>query len=198
MAIHQPLREQRGIGTACYGCGRKLPLRLTQVGEEASLWECAHCHTPFAGVLSPEALRALSRRIRLAQLHFDVQRAAPLSDALLQVMWRNAAKIQRKVARERRRSRRHTGHRDVIAMCLDDRYHLIGPPIHGVVANLSRHGLHLVTTTQVTSPAVITQFQHAGRTIQLLGRVVWTRYLDVGCYGAGVGFIARFGRAYAD
>jgi hypothetical protein len=82
-----------------------------------------------------------------------------------------------------------------MALRLDERYRLAGPAINGVVANLSRHGQMLVTTTQVNSAAVITQFQNASRTIQLIGRIVWSRYLDVGCYGAGVDFIARFGRS---
>ena len=95
MAIEQVAKEQCGVGTACCGCGRRLPLRLSQGGEEASLWECVHCQTPFAGVLSPEVLRMLSRRIRLAPLHFDVNDVEPLTDAVLQVVWRNASRAQR-------------------------------------------------------------------------------------------------------
>ena len=193
MAMEQIAKEQCGVGTACFGCGRRLPLRLSQGGEEASLWECVHCQTPFAGVLSPEVLRMLSRRIRLAPLHFDMDDVEPLTDAVLQVVWRNASRSQHDKFRDVRRSRRIAGQREVIALCLDERFRLVGTPINGVVANLSRHGQMLVTTTPLQSPAVLTQFQNARRTIQLVGRVVWTRYLDVGCYGSGVDFVARFG-----
>lgn len=193
MAIEHFAKDQCGVGTACYGCGRRLPLRMAQVGEEASLWECVHCQTSFAGVLSPEVLRMLSRRVRLAPLHFDVEHADPLTDAVLQVVWRNASKSQRDMFRDVRRSRRISGQREVIGICLDERFRIMGTPINGVVANLSRHGQMLVTTQQLDAPAVLTQFQNARRTIQLVGRVVWTRYLDVGCYGAGVDFVARFG-----
>jgi hypothetical protein len=112
----------------------------------------------------------------------------------LQVVWRNAARDQRPEIRNLRRSKRLSGQREVVLVCLDDRYRLCGPPLNGVVSNLSRHGLMLVTTTQIETPAAFFQFQNARRIIQLLGRIVWTRYLDVGCYGAGVDFIARFGR----
>jgi hypothetical protein len=171
---------------------------MTERDEEASLWECVHCHTPFAGVLSPEILRMLSQRIRLAPLHFNVEQAEPLTEAVLQVAWSNASREQRNAMCDVRRSRRIAGQREVVALCLDERYVLTGAPINGVVANLSRHGQMLVTTTQLHSPAIVTQFQNAKWTIQLVGHVVWTRYLDVGCYGAGVNFIARFGRSAFD
>lgn len=137
----------------------------------------------------------LSRRIRLAALHFDVEQSEPLTDAVLQVVCRAAYHDQRNTPCEVRRSRRISGHREVVALRLDERYVLNGTPVNGVVANLSRHGQMLVTTTPVQAPAILTQFQNAQRTIQLVGRVVWSRYLDVGCYGAGIDFIARFGRS---
>ena len=166
---------------------------MTEHNEEAALWECIHCQTPFAGVLSPEVLRMLARRIRLAPFHFDVEQAEPLTDAVLQVVWRNASRAQRDALRDIRRSRRIAGQREVVALRLDERYRITGRPINGVVANLSRHGQMLVTTSKLDSPAIITQFQTARRTIQLVGHIVWSRYLDVGCYGAGVDFVARFG-----
>ena len=146
MAVEHFSKDQCGVGTACYGCGRRLPLRMAQVGEEASLWECIHCQTSFAGVLSPEVLRMLSRRVRLAPLHFDMEHAEPLTDAVLQVVWRNASKSQRDAFRDVRRSRRISGQREVIAICLDERFRIMEAPINGVVANLSRHGQMLVTT----------------------------------------------------
>jgi hypothetical protein len=163
--------------------------------DEAALWECVHCQTSFAGVMSPEVLRMLSRRIRLASLHFDVDDAEPLTDAVLQVAWRTAMLNQRNALCDVRRSRRIAGHREVVALRLDERFVIRDVAINGVVANLSRHGQMLITTTPIQSPAIITQFQNAQRTIQLVGRVVWNRYLDVGCYGAGIDFIARFGRS---
>lgn len=171
---------------------------MTEPNEEAVLWECVHCQAPFAGVLSPEVLRMLARRIRLAPLHFDLEQAEPLTDAVLQVVWRNAYCAQRDALRDIRRSRRISGQREVVALRLDECYKLTGTPINGVVANLSRHGQMLVTTTQLDAPAIITQFQNAQRTIQLVGRIVWSRYLDVGCYGSGVDFIARFGRSASE
>lgn len=135
----------------------------------------------------------LSRRIRLASLHFDVEGAEPLTDSVLQVVWRHAFHDQRNALCDIRRSRRIAGHREVVALRLDHRYVITDAAINGVVANLSRHGQMLVTTSPIDSPAIITQFQNAQRTVQLVGRVVWSRYLDVGCYGAGIDFIARFG-----
>ncbi len=195
MSMSQPTLAQCGVGVACEGCGRRLPLCRIAPSDEALLWECVDCHTHICGDISPEIMRMLSRRIRLAALHFNVEQAAPLTDALLQVVWRNPYLSQRCAYHEGRRSGRIKGQREVIARRLDQRYQLAGPAINGVVANLSRHGQMLVTTTQINSSAVITQFQNASRTIQLIGRIVWSRYLDVGCYGAGVAFIARFGRS---
>jgi hypothetical protein len=194
MLTTPPLKGQCGVGTACHGCGRRLPLHMADYPDEAALWECVHCQTAFAGVLSPEVLRMLSRRIRLAALHFDVADAEPLTDAVLHVVWQNAYRDKRNTPCEIRRSRRISGHREVVALRLDERYVINGAAVNGVVANLSRHGQMLVTTAPIQSPSVITQFQNAQRTIQLVGRVVWSRYLDVGCYGSGIDFIARFGR----
>jgi hypothetical protein len=163
--------------------------------DEALLWECVDCHTPIRGDIAPEIIRMLSRRVRLAALHFDVEQAAPLTDALLQVVWRNSSRSGRDAHHDGRRSGRISGQREVVALRLDELYRPTGPAINGIVANLSRHGQMLVTTTQIKSTAVITQFQNASRTFQIIGRIVWSRYLDVGCYGAGVDFIARFGRS---
>lgn len=166
---------------------------MADYADEASLWECVHCQTAFAGVMSPEVLRMLSRRIRLAPLHFDIEGAEPLTDSVLQVVWRNELHDRRNAMCDIRRSRRVSGHREVVALSLDERYVITDAAVNGVVANLSRHGQMLVTTRPIEAPAIITQFQNAQRTIQLVGRVVWSRYLDVGCYGAGIDFIARFG-----
>jgi hypothetical protein len=161
--------------------------------EEAALWECVQCQTPLAGVLAADVLRLLSRRIRLAAIHLNVDEPDPLIDAVLQVAWRNASADACSLSHEARRSRRLSGTREVVALCLDPRYSITGKAINGVVANLSRHGLMLVTTQQISAPMVITQFQSSRRTIQLLGRVVWSNYLDIGCFGAGLDFMARFG-----
>jgi hypothetical protein len=193
VAIQLPQKTHCGVGTACRGCGRRLPLRMAEDHEEAALWECVQCQTPLAGVLSPDVLRLLSRRIRLAALHFNIENAEPLTEAVLHVAWQNAFATQSEIVHETRRSRRVSGHREVVCVCMDERYSLAGSALNGVVANLSRHGLMLVTTRQITTPIVITQFQNARRTIQLIGRVVWNNYLDIGCFGAGVDFQARFG-----
>lgn len=195
MTINQTVKPQCGVGTACRGCGRRLPLRLTERDEVATLWECVHCHTPFAGVISPGILRMLSQRVRLSTTHFDVEGAEPLTDTVLQVAWRFAEREQRRILRDVRRSRRVSGQREVVTLPLDEWYRVVGPAVNGVVANLSRHGQLLVTTTEITSPAVITQFQSARQTIQIVGRVVWSQYLDLGCFGAGTDFAARFGRS---
>lgn len=188
------LREHCGIGTACHGCSRRLPLHMAESEYDAALWECVHCQTSFAGVLSPEILRMLSRRVRLASLHFDTSDSEPLAEAVLQVVWRHANRGQRGAHCEIRRSQRISGHREIVALRLDERFVINGAPVNGVVANLSRHGQMLVTTTPIDTPTIITQFQNAQRTVQLVGRVIWSRYLDVGCYGAGIDFVARFGR----
>jgi hypothetical protein len=179
---------------ACHGCGRRLPLRINEPNEEAALWECVECQTSMTGVIAPEIVRMLSRRMRLAARHFDVENAEPLTDAVLRVVWQSAFPGQHVAQHCGRRSQRISGQREVLALRLDERFRLTGRALNGVVANLSRHGQMLVTTTQLDMAPVITQFQNASRQIQLIGRVVWSRYLDVGCYGAGVDFIARFGR----
>jgi hypothetical protein len=194
MESYQLPSEQCAIGAACYGCSRRLPLRMSQGDEEAALWECVHCHTPIAGILAPEVLRMLSRRIRLASLHFDVDDVDPLTDAVMQVIWQVRSRPESAKLREMRRSRRLIGLREVVVLRLDHRYCIIGQPIQCVVANLSRHGLFLVSTTPLEAPIMITQFHTKRRIIQLVGNVIWARYLDIGCYGAGVDFVARFGR----
>ncbi len=198
MAIIQPLKTHCGVGTACGGCGRRLPLHFAEQDEEAALWECVHCQTRFVGVLSLEVLRMLSQRIRLATLDLDVDQSEPLTEEVLYVVSRASCRGQHPVMRDVRRSERIWGQRDVVALRLDERYRPSGPPIRGVVANLSQHGQMLVTTTQLQSPVILTQFRNAQQTIQLVGRVVWSRDLDMGCFAAGVDFTARFGRSSSE
>ena len=192
--IQQQTQVRCGVGMACHGCGRRLPLRLNEPNEEPALWECVECQTAMTGVIAPEIVRMLSRRMRLAARHFDVEHAEPLTDAVLRVVWQNAFPGKNVAQHCARRSQRISGQREVVAIRLDERFGLTGPALNGVVANLSRHGQMLVTTTQLDLTPVITQFQNASRQIQIIGRVVWSRYLDVGCWGAGVDFIGRFGR----
>ena len=90
VTTHTSQKAQCGVGVPCEGCGRRLPLRIMIDREEALLWECVDCHTQIRGDIAPEIIRMLSRRVRLAALHFDVEQAAPLTDALLQVVWRNS------------------------------------------------------------------------------------------------------------
>jgi hypothetical protein len=167
---------------------------MSQGEEESALWECVQCHTPIAGILEPDILRMLSRRIRLASLHFDVDDADPLTDAMMQVIWQYRSTPVSAKLRELRRSRRVTGLREVVTLRVDHRYCIVGQPIHCVVANLSRHGLFLVSRSPLEAPLMITQFHTKRRIIQLIGKVVWARYLDIGCYGAGIDFLARFGK----
>ena len=64
-----------------------------------------------------------------------------------------------------------------------------------MIGNLSCHGVLLVTDVQLQTEALMLQTPLNRHLLQLLGRIVWSRPLEHGCYGAGIDLVARFGRS---
>lgn len=181
-------------GIHCQGCGQRLPLRMSGPAEVATLWECAACGTAFAGVLVPKLAGSFAKSVRLAQLHFDVEHAEPLPDSFRTDVLEPIAKQRNPEFHEQRRSPREARQLDIVAISLDANFMLVGPTCRGLVVNLSSHGMLLTTAVRLTSAAVAVQIQAGNETIQLLGKIVWSRDLGRGCYGAGVDFVARLGK----
>ena len=183
-----------GVGTACPGCGRRLPLRLTEFGEEAALWECVGCDAPFAGTLLPDMVAMLAQRIRLSQRHFDVDHAKPMPFTLRQVIQRihNAEPLEE--MRDLRRSMRVSGVRQALTACLDGSQGASGNALCSTIANLSSNGLLLVTGEPLEGNTIVAQVERPRAILQLLANVVWRQHLGGGCYGAGAELVARFGR----
>jgi len=188
------LPDKCGVGTACPGCGRRLPLRFAGPGEEAALWECVGCEAPFAGILLPDIVTMLAQRIRLSQRHFDTEQAEPLPLTLRQVVQRihNGEPVDE--IRELRRSVRLAGLRHAVLACFDAQYGIPASALRCAIANLSSHGLLLVTGEPIDAGAVVVQVQSPRGVLQLLANVVWKQPLGGGCYGGGGSFITRFGR----
>jgi hypothetical protein len=184
-------------GIHCQGCDRRLPLRMSGPAEVATLWECAACGTAFAGVLLPEQAVPLARLVRLAQLHFDAEHAEPLPDNFRTVVVELIAKQNNREYLEQRRSPREVRQLDVVAIGLDANFMLVGPTCRGLVANLSSHGMLLATAVHLTTAAVAVQMQGGNETVQLLGKIVWSRHLGRSAYGAGIDFVARLGKVAA-
>src|SRR3972149_7667992 len=157
MATAQPLSEQTGTGAACYGCGRRLPLRLAECNEEAALWECVSCHSSFAGVLSREILQLLALRIRLGDTHFQVPQTEPLPYSLIEGVRDLAFREPPHKIQDLRRSTRLSGEREVVVVPVHGNHAIGDTPLTGVIANLSRHGMLLVTPGPLSSPSVIVQ-----------------------------------------
>lgn len=193
MATNARLSEC-GVGTACPGCGRRLPLRFSVGSEEPALWECVGCDAPFAGILLPDVATMLSQRIRLSQRHFDIEHTKPLPFTLRQVIQRihNAEPLEE--IRDFRRSNRLAGMRHSITVCLDDQFGISESARNSTIANLSSHGLLLVTGEPIDAAAAIVQVDRPRSTIQLLASIVWRQHLGGGCYGTGAELVARFGR----
>jgi hypothetical protein len=187
-----------GTGAACYGCGRRLPLRMAGDGEEAVLWECAGCHSFIAGLLSRDVLPLLAKRVRLADRHFIIDPEEPASDAVLEIVRSLASEQPSLQIQEMRRSHRIFGEREAVILPVDAAYTNFQTPILGVVANMSCHGALMVTSTPISTAAAILQIENDRHVVQLLCESVWTRRLERGCYGTGMEFVGRFGKSFRD
>jgi hypothetical protein len=184
-------------GITCRGCNRRLPLRNSDADERAALWECVSCNTPFAGVLLTDALDTVVQRVRLAEVHFETDEARLISHELRQFVRQFEAARLNSVERfvEKRRSARVAQDLDVVAVGVDADCRLVGNPLHAMVANLSAHGMLLVSEVALECEMVFVRVPLKGEWLQLFGRIAWSRELGSGYFGIGVEFVARLGDA---
>jgi hypothetical protein len=152
------------------------------------------CESPFAGVLLPDMVAMLAQRIRLSQRHFDAEHCEPLPFTLRQVIQRLHDSEPLDEVRELRRSIRLTGMRHAVTVCLDGSHGITASALNSMIANLSSHGLLLVTGVPLDGNVIMAQVERPRGTLQLLANIVWKQHLGGGCYGAGAEFVARFGR----
>jgi hypothetical protein len=181
-------------GISCHGCNQCLPLRLSQSHEVAALWECTACGASFAGVVIQELAVSHAKSVRLAQLHFEADHAEPVSDAVRQTLAGMSAEQLTLKYTENRRGSREPRWLKATAVALDAGFVLVGPTCCAIVSNLSSHGMMLLTAIQLQSAAVAVQMHGGPEKIQVLGRVIWSRFLGHGCFGAGVDFAAHLGK----
>jgi hypothetical protein len=181
-------------GISCRGCNQCLPLRLSRSHEVAALWECAACGEAFAGVFIHELARSLSQSVRLAQIHFEADHTEPALDAVRKTLAELSDEdLALKYTGTRGRSREPRW-LQASAIGFDADLILVGPTCGAIVTNLSSHGLLLLTAIQLQSAAVAVQMHGGPEKIQVLGQIVWSRFLGHGCYGAGIDFSAHFGK----
>ena len=181
-------------GICCRGCNQCLPLRMSWSHEAAALWECTACGASFAGVFIQELAVSLSKSVRLAQLHFEADHAEPTSDAIRQTLAGVSAEQHTLKYTENRRGSREPRWLKATAVAFDAGFVLVGPTCRAIVSNLSSHGMMLLTSIQLQSAVVAVQMHGGPETIQVLGRVVWSRFLGHGCFGAGVDFATHLGK----
>jgi hypothetical protein len=181
-------------GISCRGCNQSLPLRMSHSHEVAALWECTACGASFAGVFIQELAISHSKSVRLAQLHFEAEHAEPISDAVRQTLAGMSAEQLPLKYTENRRGSREPRWLNATAVAMDAGFLLVGPTCLAIVPNLSSHGMMLLTAIQLHSAAVAVQMHGGPEKIQMLGRVVWSRFLGHGCFGAGVDFAAHLGK----
>ena len=154
--------SSRARGIHCQGCKQPLPLRMSGPAEIATLWECAACSAAFAGVLVPDLVDGNAHRVRLAQLHFDVEGTEPLLDEFRATVAQLNARPVNAEFIERRRSPREVRQIDAVAIGFGANYMLVGPTCRGIVANLSSHGMLLTTAAQLETPVVAVQMCGGG------------------------------------
>lgn len=188
------LQPPCSFGTACSGCGQRLPLRFSESNENAALWECVSCRAQFAGMLLPDLLASLARHVRLAPHYFDATQAAPLPGSVPKIVQQVHNIEPPHGVREMRRSTRICGRNNAIGFQFDEREGVLDPPLETVVANLSSHGMLMITGVPFEAPMVIIQLDQRGGPLQLVARIIWSRHLGRGCYGAGTEFLGRFGK----
>jgi hypothetical protein len=184
-------------GSHCVGCRQHLPLRMSGPAEIAALWECATCGTAFAGVLVPALAPPLAKFVRLSQIHFREEHAEPLSNEFKQIVKDSISRQVNLQRREQRRSPREIRYLDASAVGLDANFTVAAHSCRGIVANLSSHGMSLATPLYLQNANVAVQMLANSEKVQLIGRVIWSRHLGGGCYGAGIDFVARLGKVVA-
>jgi hypothetical protein len=165
--------------------------------EIAALWECATCSTAFAGVLVPPLAPSLAKFVRLSQIHFRDDDIEPLSAAFTQTVAEIISCQQDQQQHERRCSPRAISRLDATAIGLDVNFMVAAQSCRGIVANLSSQGMLLATPLHLQNANVAVQMLANSERVQLIGKVVWSRHLGAGCYGAGIDFVARLGKVAA-
>jgi len=183
----------RRIG--CPGCNQPLPLRLSQEGERAALWECDACQTRVAGMFVPELATHLAHRVRLGQVHFDAHHSPPIPPVFGELVSRW---IRRHDTRgngpERRRDDRYAVHLEAVVVGLNDQWVPQGRPARALVVDLSRGGLGMVVRSPIKTPLVAVQIEGRTGALQLLGSITWSDHVGSGMHHVGARFVHRLGR----
>jgi hypothetical protein len=139
----------------------------------------------------------MAETIRIAQVHFDISRVAPLPVSLKQLVREFVASRRKRLRQDddRRTARRVPTQLDATVLPLDESWTPRAKPLPGMVVDLSRHGLGMVTAAAIEVKHVVVQIRHPARHVQVLGEVVWTKDIGRGIHGAGIQFLLRFGRS---
>ena len=173
-------------------CGRRLPLRLSQQGETAALWLCAHCDRPYAALGVPSELLHSSRHIKLAPCYGSSNDLQPLADAMRRKISALVERERHDPTEDRRRSPRKTHFLVTPAINLSFTLTPEGMPYSLVVTDISREGVGLVHDAPIVSSHIglILPIED-GEPIQVFARVVRVRNLNGELYQIGAEFVAR-------
>ena len=130
----------------CSSCNHKLPLRLTNPGENAALWKCSECQTPLVAYGIEEMLPKSAKSIRLDEHYFDVGKLPEIDINQRQEVANLAHRVVCTEFLQMRRSKRKAQCLVVPAIALEDGFVPENEPFKIMVANLSREGIGLVHT----------------------------------------------------
>jgi hypothetical protein len=136
----------------------------------------------------------LAESIRIAQIHFDARDAAPMPQAMRELLQEfSQLRQQKQTAVERRANPRIPQQLNVTVVPVGECWTPRGKPVVGTVVDITSQGLGMVTTSLGGVGHVAMQIRNPKGLVQLLGRIDWTKDLGQGFQDSGVQFLMRFG-----
>jgi len=178
----------------CGSCQKKLPLRLTNINEPATVWRCAKCNVPFVACCVEEVLLKDSQLIRLDERSFDVSGQPRISLSERQRAIQLSSRPVNATILENRRSERIAQSLVVPAVKLGPGFVPVDEPFQIMVANLSREGIGLVHDEAIDTEYLAIEFSPTSKSpIQVIVHLVRQRELTPPYHELGGEFLTRLG-----
>jgi hypothetical protein len=178
----------------CGHCNEKLPLRMSQQGEQSAVWLCAECSVPFVSVCIKDRLESNARNIKLDNRYFDTEGLPPISPKLRREVIKMAEREADALSGEHRRSQRVSQSLVVPAVKLNANFNPTGRSFQIMVANVSREGIGLVHPGPIDAEYIALKLTlDEEEPIQVVTRLVRQRELQGDILEFGGEFYVRLG-----
>lgn len=183
----------------CCQCRGRLPLRLTQHGEQAAVWLCAECSVPFVSLCIKDQLPETAWTVKLDERYFDTDGLPPISAKVRREVARMAERAEAANVENQRRSERTTQSIVVPAIKLNASMNPFGRSFQVMVADVSREGVRIVHNASIESEYIALKLPlDEEEPIQVVARLVRERELKKPLREFGGEFFVRLGSLAED